>query len=194
MLKTSVAGRRSDENNETGWKRSSGSGIVTWMHCEAIESIGIPPWKESWAPQSQWQRSGSSIMACAMKRIEAPIKSTMSLQLLHMCDWNLFLLWCTDSCRKLEIDWWGRRIAHIHVAEVQWGRLGRSESVWHVAYLRWERTRITPGTQMVAVRASQCGLCGAMRAMWATFFGVFTALWWKRSKSESAQRSPADRR
>ena len=30
------------------------------------------------------KRSGSAIMACAMKRIEAPIESTMSVQLLHI--------------------------------------------------------------------------------------------------------------
>ena len=35
-FKTSAASLRSDENNVTGWKRLSGSGIVTWMHCEAI--------------------------------------------------------------------------------------------------------------------------------------------------------------
>ena len=34
--------------------------------------------------------SGSAMMACAMKRIEAPIKSTMSLQLLHIpVTWEL---------------------------------------------------------------------------------------------------------
>ena len=105
MLKTSAAGRRSDKNNVTGWKRSSGSEIVTWMHCEAIESIGTNTLKwimsatvsvaaqcgRGMSANKPTKRSGSAIMACAMKRMEAPIESTMSVQLLHIpvtWEWN----------------------------------------------------------------------------------------------------------
>ena len=56
-------------------------------------------------------------------------RSGSAIMIVGKCDWNSFLSWFTDSCRKLKSDWWGRSMAHVHVAKVQWGRLGRSESV-----------------------------------------------------------------
>ena len=36
--------------------------------------------------------------------LDPPLRSGSAIMIVSRCDWNSFLLWCTDSCRKLEID------------------------------------------------------------------------------------------
>ena len=45
------------------------------------------------------------------------------------CDCNYFLLWRTDNCQKKRVDWWGRRILYISVAQAQCACCKRTENV-----------------------------------------------------------------
>ena len=88
------------------------------------------------------KRSGSAIMACAMTRIEAPIESTMSVQLLHIpvtWEWNRE----KGTMKRIEARIESTMSVQLLHIPVTWEDSG-TQSRFHTLLIRSQHAQVVP--------------------------------------------------